>query len=132
MKSKFIETAVTTVWLEADGIVRLKLHSDLEPGFGLAEAKEFLEAVAKLGRDKKMPVLNDLRGYPGFSSDRETRAYVAGEGGHQVFKAVAFLIDSPVSRVVGNLFLRINKPAYPSQLFTSEAEALEWLKGFVE
>ena len=46
--------------------------------------------------------------------------------------SVAVLVDSSVSRVLGNVFLGFNKPAYPTQLFTSEDEAVAWLKGFLE
>jgi hypothetical protein len=41
--------------------------------------------------------------------------------------AFAILIDSSVSRVVGNFFLGINKPAVPTKLFTNEKEAVKWL-----
>ena len=60
--------------------------------------------------------------------DRESRSYFQKATS---LKATALLVRSPVSRVIANLFIGLNKPAYPIQLFTSEAEAVEWLRGFL-
>ncbi|MCH2043519.1 MAG: hypothetical protein MK212_05215 [Saprospiraceae bacterium] len=45
----------------------------------------------------------------------------------RVASKVAILINSSVTRILGNLFVRFSKPPYPSKLFTSEDKALEWL-----
>ena len=37
-------------------------------------------------------------------------------------------VTNPVTKVVGDLFMRINKPPYPNKLFMSEAQALSWLR----
>jgi hypothetical protein len=36
-----------------------------------------------------------------------------------------------VARAIGNFFMGLNKPLIPTRLFTSEAEALGWLREFV-
>jgi len=41
---------------------------------------------------------------------------------------VALLIASPLSRVLGNFYLRINRPETPTRLFSSEEEAGAWLR----
>jgi hypothetical protein len=48
-----------------------------------------------------------------------------------VESAAALLIGSPLTRAIGNFFMGLNKPLIPTRLFTSETEALAWLKGFV-
>jgi len=63
--------------------------------------------------------------------DREARRYFAGEETAKVESAAALLIESPLSKAIGNFFMGLNKPIVPTRLFTSEAEALAWLKGFV-
>lgn len=45
---------------------------------------------------------------------------------------MALLIGSPVSRMIGNFFLGINRLRVPVRLFSDEAEALEWLKRYLE
>ena len=46
--------------------------------------------------------------------------------------SAAILIDSALSRMIGNVFITFNKPMFPTRLFISETEAIEWLKGFLE
>ena len=62
---------------------------------------------------------------------REARAYYAGEQAAKSGLAAALLIGSPLARAIGNFFMQINKPIFPARLFTSEAQALAWLKSFV-
>jgi hypothetical protein len=56
---------------------------------------------------------------------------MAGPEGLKVSQAVALLMGSPVSRVLGNLYLGLNKPPIPTRLFTSEEEAKVWLRSFL-
>jgi hypothetical protein len=63
--------------------------------------------------------------------DREARLFFAGEETAKVESAAALIIDSLLSRAIGNFFMGLNKPIIPTRLFTSEAEALAWLKGLV-
>ena len=44
----------------------------------------------------------------------------------------AVLVGHPVSRVLGNFFLGISRPAYPTRLFTDPAAAIGWLKSLRE
>lgn len=60
--------------------------------------------------------------------ERESRSHFQKAGN---LKATALLVGSPVSRVIANLFIGLNRPAYPIQLFTSEAEAVQWLHGYM-
>jgi hypothetical protein len=43
---------------------------------------------------------------------------------------LALVVTSPLSRVIGNFLLRIQRPQMPASLFNSEESALRWLKGF--
>jgi hypothetical protein len=43
---------------------------------------------------------------------------------------MAMVVGSPVQRMLGNIFLKISRPPYPSQLFADEGSALLWLKTF--
>jgi hypothetical protein len=78
---------------------------------------------------RRRPLLVDLRGVK--SQTAEARSYLAGREGVQVSQAVGLLIGSPVSRVLGNFYLGLNKPSVPTRLFTSEEEAQAWLRSFL-
>jgi hypothetical protein len=93
------------------------------------DARENLAVTARFAAGRPLPVLVDLRGIR--SQTAEARALFAGPAAADVSIAVALLIDSPVSRVVGNFFLGFNRPLTATRLFTDEAEARTWLTTFL-
>jgi hypothetical protein len=123
-----LEMRCLTVWTEGDGIARMKLKPNMQ--VNLQDVQASVRAVSELCGGKRCPVLVDMRGL--VSMDREARLYLAGEETAKVESAAALVIASPLSRAIGNFFLGLNKPLIPTRLFTSEAEALAWLKGFLQ
>ena len=63
--------------------------------------------------------------------DREARALFASEEYMHLCSQTALVVGSPVSRVIGNFFIGLNRPKYPYQIFDDPALAAEWLRGFV-
>ena len=61
---------------------------------------------------------------------KEARDYFANERTASIQRATALLIASPVSRVIGNFFMGLNKPISPTRLFTDPHRAVEWLHTF--
>jgi hypothetical protein len=95
----------------------------------LADARDNVALCLRMNAGKRRPVLVDLRVVKSQTAD--ARAYLAGPEGSEVCQAVALLIGSPLSRVMGNFYLGLNKPEVPTRLFTSEQEAQAWLRGFL-
>lgn len=50
----------------------------------------------------------------------------AGEG----LSALGIIISNPVTRMVGNFFVKFHQPEYPFRFFTNVEEATEWIKKF--
>ena len=119
---------VAKLWLGEDGIVRI-IHV---PGaeVTLEDAKETMLAYMQIRQDKRRPLLVDTRTMKSLA--REARKYYAGDEAAQVASAVAIIVGTPVSRVLGNFYLGLSNPHLPSRLFSSDDEALEWLKGYLE
>lgn len=92
------------------------------------DAVENVGVTGQLTQGRRWPVLVDLRAVR--SQSAEARAYLAGDEANRVSLAVALLIRSPLSRVVGNFYLGFNRPAVPTRLFTSPGEAAAWLSTF--
>jgi len=128
MENEVIEVAASRICLGEDGIV----HAVTKPGSEqtLADAREQIAAIGKIGRGKALPVLVDFKNIK--SQDRGARAYFAGKEPAKVVTACAILLSSPLSRVIGNFYMGLNKPVTPTKLFTSESEAIEWLKEYLE
>ena len=125
--NEVIEVETGPIWLGEDGIV----HTSAKPGSEqtLADAREAIAAIAKIGRGKALPVLVDFKNIK--SQDRGARTYYAGKETAQAVTACAILISSPLSRVIGNFYMGLNLPVTPTKLFTSESEAIEWLKKYL-
>ncbi len=123
-----IDLRTQIIWLGDDGIVRVNLKPNIK--IGLQDAQISMRAISDVCGGQRRPALVDMRGL--IAMDREARLYFAGEETAKVESAAALLIDSPLSKAIGNFFMGLNKPIFPTRLFTSEAEALAWLKGFVQ
>lgn len=128
MKNEVIETRTAEIWLDQDGIIHYKVLPGVE--VTIDDTREYVKIQSGLTKNKKVLNLTDLREVK--SITREARVYLSGEEAVRITAACALVIGSPVSKVIGNFFLGINKPHYPIKIFTIEEKAAEWLKGFSE
>ena len=128
MTTDSITTRTARVWLRADGVIQLVTLPGIQEG--LEDAKENIAAIAGFASEKKRPVLVGIPGIKGI--DREARIYYSSQEATRMMNALALLVDSPVSRVLANFFIGLYKPPVPTKLFTSEEEAVAWLKNFIE
>jgi len=115
------------VWLDQDGIS----HVDFVAGTHqtLALAKEEIEILAVIHKGQRRPLLVDLRNVR--ATDFDARKYFGGPEAKRVWRAAALVTATPLSNAIANLWLAAhNSRENPAKLFTSEAEAITWLKGF--
>jgi hypothetical protein len=119
-----IDIAAYWTWMGADGIARTKVkpHFDVT----LTHARENSVVVNSLIKDKKFPLMVDVRDIN--SITREAREFFTTRGRETNINSMAVIIRSTISRVIGNFFLGIDKPAVPTRLFDNEHEAETWLK----
>jgi len=126
--SNAIEITCFYTWMGEDGIARTKIKPGSE--VTLEYAKENSIAVNSLYLGKKFPLLIDSRGIKSMSRDARNQFSTKGRETHVL--AFGIVISSPISRVIGNFFMGINKPAVPTRLFENEVEAEKWLKPYVK
>lgn len=119
-----LETDSRVIVLDKQGILRSSYKRAADNT--LAEAKKVVRSMGILGHGTRRPVLVDFRGMK--SMDRDARAYFAGPATAAVVSATAILVDSSLEKALGNAFMGMNKPLVPTRLFTSEAQAMAWLK----
>ena len=129
MPIKVIETRTTNIWLDDEGILRIETKTGISKQT-LSDAMENMDALEKLRQGKKSPVFVDIRN--ALSTDAEGRRYYSESELAGNFSAGAFIIESPLSRVIGSLYLGVSKPPFPVMLFNSPEKALAWLRGFLE
>lgn len=115
-------------WMGEDGIARTKVKPGSE--VKLEHAQENSITVNSFYIDRKYPLLIDARGIR--SITRDARNFFTTNGRQTNTLGFAIIIDSSVSKVVGNFFLGINKPAVPTKLFLDESNAVDWLSKLKE
>lgn len=110
------------MWLRPDGIVHLvwlpRTAADVD------DAIAAFEAMAQLTGGRRSPLLVDMREIG--PHDRATRAEWARH--LDLVTAVALIVGTPLSRMMGNLFINMKRPTTPLHLFDNEASALAWLR----
>lgn len=111
-------------WMGKDGIARTKVKPQAE--ITLVEAKENSIVVNSLSPGNLYPLLIDSRDIKTIS--KEARDFFSMNNRESNVSAFAIIIHSPISRVIGNFFMGLNKPRVPARLFNSEKEAVKWLK----
>lgn len=120
----FRRTAVADVSAEPDGLIVLRFDQDCR--ITESAAAEVASAHVFLAAGARSPVLVDMRGV--ISADRGTRELAAGPGVSAVTARLAILVGNPVTRVLGNFFLRVSAPKYPTKIFNDETLARAWLR----
>jgi hypothetical protein len=113
------------MWLRPDGIVQLVWAP--RAAMVLEDAVAAIEAMAQLTGGRRSPLLVDTHDIG--PMDRSARTELVRRG--DLVSAVALIVGTPLSRLMGNFFLSVSRPMAPTRLFDDEASALAWLQGFV-
>lgn len=121
---KCIECSTATVWLDPRGFVVVdQVPRALQTG---PTAAEMMAAARKLvpgtGLIPMLVLANESR------TDRDARQTFT-EATHNA--CVGLVINSKVSEVTGNFFMRINRPPYPMRLFGDVDDAIAWVLEYV-
>jgi hypothetical protein len=125
-ESKEVAHPTFRMWLRPGGIV----HLNWAPGVAieLAEAVAATEAIAGSTEGRRTLALIDAG--EGTTQDRAARLEFALR--HDPVSAVALVVGTPISRMMGTFFLSVSKPVAATRLFDDEASAIAWLQGFAE
>lgn len=125
INNKQIELRTFNTWIH-DGIC----HTCVKPNaiIELDDAKQNTDAVTQLSNGLKYPLLVNLKEI--YSISKEARDHFSMQGRSPGIVAIAMLIKSPGSRIIGNFFITLSKPVVPTKLFTEEEKAIKWLQQF--
>lgn len=123
MTSEKIQLRTAEVQLLEDNIVFINILPKAE--IFLEDANKLYDAVMKLAEGNLYPLLIDAKSI--VSMDRDARKRFSHE---ETVSAVALIVGTPLSKIIGNFFIGLNKTAIPFKLFSSKSDALEWLKEF--
>lgn len=121
---KQVETRTAVYVVRDDGIIVQTVKAGMRQD--LAEARENMAMYLELAGGDKRLLLVDLRhAGPTGAGVREFYAEHSPK-----LKANAMLIGNALSEMIGNFFIKLNKPDAPTKLFTVEPAAVAWLRAF--
>ncbi|HEY0733876.1 MAG TPA: hypothetical protein VGD69_03140 [Herpetosiphonaceae bacterium] len=122
------QTRISTVTLREDGIIRVTIAAGAEES--LEDAQATMRAAGELAQGRRYPILVDIRHMQ--AQDRDARQVYGSPEAAEIGTAAALLVESRISKLIANFFMAIVKNRITTKVFTDEAEAVEWLKGFRE
>jgi hypothetical protein len=122
-----IELKASTVSLRSDGIIQYSLNSNTT--LNLDDAKEIVDATDKLGGGKKYPLLITAGNFT--LVDTEVRYFAASPEANRFTVASGIVVNNLAQKLLGNAYIKFNKPPTPTRLFTKDEEAVKWLKTFM-
>jgi hypothetical protein len=125
MKTQLIDDDFAESWFEGDILffVFKKNKIDLE------SAKKSVEIRTEITSGVSYPMYIDISEIKSVS--KEARDYLAGGKAIEHISASALLAGSLRSKMLGTFYLSFNNPGIPVKLFTDKADALKWLRKFV-
>lgn len=103
----YTECIPNTIMTLEDGIFSTKTTSEMQEGIAY-------------------PLLCDLSNVVKITKD--CREHFAGPIHAETYTVTALLVTNPISKIIGNFFIGLNKTVKKTKLFTDKSKAIEWLK----
>lgn len=129
MKESVIDTEYCEMWLE-NGIIFQVYKPDLVVTIDIAKA--MVEDRIKISNGITRPMLADIKNL--VSIDSEAREYLASERAIYLLSAGAILLGSSlkdyIATLAAKIYLKIDRPPFPTKLFNDKEKALIWLETF--
>lgn len=115
-----------TLTLRTDGILQITMRAGIK--LRLEDAKEMVKLFGQIGGGNPFLLLF----IAGEDTDVDTgaRYYASGGEANKYTIASAFVVKSVAQKLLGNAYVKFNKPVTPTRIFTSEEEAVNWLQDF--
>lgn len=119
-----IELRAYYTWMGSDGIARTQVKTGY--AIVLEDAEENAKTVNGLFGPDFYPLVIDTRNIKSIS--KEARDFFSMRGRESRVYGFAILVDSQLSKIIGNFFMGLNRPRVPVKIFTTEKKAIEWCK----
>ncbi len=124
MEGEIVETPRFRFTLRPDGILFTEGAPNIK--LSLEDAQQCTQITNELQDWKARPLMCDLTNVAGMTY--ECRKHFSGKEHAETYTKCALIIGSPISRILGNFFIGLNRPEKRVKLFTSRHQAEVWLK----
>lgn len=121
----------TIIYLPGMQIIRpsgcvVVIRYDNELNVTLEMAKKLTAEVAKFFGQTELGIVHSAGTLT--TIEPGVREYLASNSRYSHKIAEAFVVKNLGQRILANFYLRIARPACPTEVFTSEEEAVKWVK----
>ncbi|MBK6521686.1 MAG: hypothetical protein KBG47_10780 [Bacteroidia bacterium] len=120
-----IDLSHSELFLRDDGIVQV---NTTDHDYGMKELKEINIAQGQLNNGKRRLLLVIVSEFANI--EKEGREYMATDESTQFSIVEAYVISSLAHKILGNFYMRMNKPSVPTRFFTEIKVAEEWLNTY--
>lgn len=110
-----------------DGVLYGKYKS---PTIDLDIAKNATEFRREITGGQKIAAIADISLVK--HVDKATRTYFSTSEAGKDLIALAVILSNPVTRMMGNFFIKFYQPEYPFKFFTNLDEATQWIAEFAD
>jgi hypothetical protein len=114
-----------TVGLRTDGILVYQPRPGADVSYDFAA--QVLELGLQIANGRARPTLVLMQDLARI--DREARTFFASDAYLRLTAQTALVVSSPVSRVIGNFLIGINRLKFPCRVFDDQERAVAWLSG---
>ncbi len=116
-----LKTQYIHMWLEGNFIVGVyeDVHIDL------AAAQEIVRGRIRVFGTKARLAIIEIKGK--VSVTKEARDYLGSPEACVGAKKLALIANSPLTIILGNIYLKIVNPPVPTKIFKNKTEAKKWL-----
>jgi hypothetical protein len=123
-----VETALAVIHARHPDL--LEVHFTPEAVLSSSGFQEIIQARTRLPEQKRPPlVLLLLNESLRLEMELFNRDQYAGHAVHDLHRAVAIVVLTPVQETLTRLYFTYNPSPVPTELFRTEAEARAWLAG---
>lgn len=107
-----------------DDILNIRLKDDAM--VEKSDMQEYLAAIKSEFGGRSFKNLVEFGSYSNVTP--EARVFAGSIESNSYTLADAFVLHSLSQRILGNFYMKFDKPAKPTQIFSDREEALKWLK----
>ncbi len=108
-----------------DDILNIRLKDDAM--VEKSDMEEYLAAIKSEFNGRSFKNLVEFGSYSNVTP--EARAYAGSAESNAFTLADAFVLHSLSQRILGNFYMKFDKPSKPTLIFSYREEALVWLRG---
>jgi hypothetical protein len=126
-KTKIYETELLNCWFDEHGILVSDSKSVEKSIHHYDQLFELYDQLSEKGT-KKLCTLGNISKSQQLT--KPVRDYINGQLPKYI-KAMALVSESSVGKTVGNFFILLSSPKYPTRIFSNKEDAISWLKQYL-